>query len=264
MVERRVSRRAAARGDRASSAPAAALAPIIAACSAARRQPVRGRSGRVGGASAAASAAAERGGQRAEPTPVPEPEAELFVYNWTEYIGEDTIPTFEDEVRRQGHLRLLLEHRRGLRQARRRRRRLRRLVPDLGRHPGLHREGRARRARPVADPEPRRTWARSGRTRATTRATSTRCRTCGGRRASATTPAKITDTLTSSKALWDPRFDKHIAMLDEWQEVLRAGADPARLRREHERHSASSTRRSRCSSSRSRWSAYYRPTPARR
>jgi spermidine/putrescine transport system substrate-binding protein len=31
---------------------------------------------------------------------------------------------------------------------------------------------------------------------------------------------KITDTLTSSKALWDPRFDKHIAMLDEWQECF--------------------------------------------
>ena len=30
-----------------------------------------------------------------EPTPVPTPEAELFVYNYTEYIGPDTIPSFE-------------------------------------------------------------------------------------------------------------------------------------------------------------------------
>ncbi len=30
-----------------------------------------------------------------EPTPVPTPEAELFVYNYTEYIGADTIPSFE-------------------------------------------------------------------------------------------------------------------------------------------------------------------------
>jgi len=30
-----------------------------------------------------------------EPTPIPTPEAELFVYNYTDYIGEDTIPSFE-------------------------------------------------------------------------------------------------------------------------------------------------------------------------
>ena len=32
-----------------------------------------------------------------EPTPVPTPEAELFVYNYTDYIGEDTIPSFEEK-----------------------------------------------------------------------------------------------------------------------------------------------------------------------
>jgi spermidine/putrescine transport system substrate-binding protein len=32
--------------------------------------------------------------------------------------------------------------------------------------------------------------------------------------------AKITDELTSSKALWDPAFDKHISMLDDWQEAF--------------------------------------------
>ena len=32
----------------------------------------------------------------AEPTPVPSPEAELFVYNWAEYIGKKTIRNFED------------------------------------------------------------------------------------------------------------------------------------------------------------------------
>jgi spermidine/putrescine transport system substrate-binding protein len=31
---------------------------------------------------------------------------------------------------------------------------------------------------------------------------------------------KITDTLTSSKALWDERFAKHIGMLDDYQEVF--------------------------------------------
>jgi spermidine/putrescine-binding protein len=31
---------------------------------------------------------------------------------------------------------------------------------------------------------------------------------------------KITDTPTSSKALWDPRWSGHIAMLDDWQEAF--------------------------------------------
>ena len=32
-----------------------------------------------------------------EPTPVPSPEGELFVYNYDEYIGEQTIPSFEEK-----------------------------------------------------------------------------------------------------------------------------------------------------------------------
>jgi spermidine/putrescine transport system substrate-binding protein len=32
----------------------------------------------------------------AEPTPVPSPEAELYVYNWADYIGKKTIQRFED------------------------------------------------------------------------------------------------------------------------------------------------------------------------
>ena len=31
-----------------------------------------------------------------EPTPVPSPEGEVYVYNWADYIGEDTIKQFED------------------------------------------------------------------------------------------------------------------------------------------------------------------------
>jgi spermidine/putrescine transport system substrate-binding protein len=33
-----------------------------------------------------------------EPTPVPSPEGELFVYNYDEYIGENTIPSFEQKT----------------------------------------------------------------------------------------------------------------------------------------------------------------------
>ena len=35
------------------------------------------------------------------------PEDELFVYNWADYIGEDTIAVVRGQVRDQGHLRLL-------------------------------------------------------------------------------------------------------------------------------------------------------------
>ena len=148
----------------------------------------------------------------------------------------NTSSTIPEEVRRQGHARLLLEHRRGLRQARQRRRRLRRVVPDLGRHPGVQ----GRRA-PSSSSTSRcsRTSSTSGRngpTRTTTRATPTRCRTCGGRPASATTPVEIKDTLTSSKALWDPRWAKHIAMLDDWQEVFGLTLIQLGLRRQHVEH----------------------------
>ncbi|HET7169184.1 MAG TPA: spermidine/putrescine ABC transporter substrate-binding protein [Candidatus Limnocylindrales bacterium] len=70
---------------------AAALAPVIAACT-------------TGGASSAPSASAAGPASAApstgptatpEPTPVPSPESELFVYNWTDYIGDTTIPSFE-------------------------------------------------------------------------------------------------------------------------------------------------------------------------
>ena len=33
-----------------------------------------------------------------EPTPVPSPESELFVYNWDQYIGEDTVTKFQDQT----------------------------------------------------------------------------------------------------------------------------------------------------------------------
>ena len=71
-----------------------ALAPIVAACTG-------------GGASASpsvASAPPPPTGSVAPPseaaaaTPVPSPEDELFVYNWTEYIGEDVVPSDRKSV----------------------------------------------------------------------------------------------------------------------------------------------------------------------
>ena len=76
-----------------------ALAPIVAACSSAGGPSVAPSAApTTAGAtpSVAASAAASATATPA-PTPVPTPESELIVYNWLDYIGEDVIPSFEDK-----------------------------------------------------------------------------------------------------------------------------------------------------------------------
>jgi spermidine/putrescine transport system substrate-binding protein len=90
MIEQRVTRRELL--ERIGQVGAfAALAPVIAAC--------------TGGVSASPSAAPSTApstepsvaGASPSPTPVPSPESELFVYNWTDYIGEDVVPSFEEK-----------------------------------------------------------------------------------------------------------------------------------------------------------------------
>jgi len=74
----------------------AALAPIIAACGTSQAS-----------ASAAASSAAPTVAPTTstaptatpEPTPVPTPEAELHIWNYAEYMGEDVIPSFEKKYK---------------------------------------------------------------------------------------------------------------------------------------------------------------------
>jgi spermidine/putrescine transport system substrate-binding protein len=65
-----------------------AIVPILAACGggATASPTVPPATGTPGSSEAPASA---------EPTPVPTPEGELYVYNYADYIGEDTIPSFE-------------------------------------------------------------------------------------------------------------------------------------------------------------------------
>jgi len=76
---------------------AVALAPIVAACAgggASASPSVTSPAPTPTGAPPAASAAPTA---TPEPTPVPTPEAELIVYNWLDYIGEDVIPSFEEK-----------------------------------------------------------------------------------------------------------------------------------------------------------------------
>ncbi len=74
----------------------AALAPIIAACGTSEASASAPASASPTLAAPSASEAAAATATPA-PTPQPTPEDELFVYNWTEYIGPDTQKGFEDK-----------------------------------------------------------------------------------------------------------------------------------------------------------------------
>ena len=215
MVDRQVSRRQLLEAI-ARLGPAAALAPVIAACTVGAPNAPAGSSSPTAAAAASASAGAVAS---AEPTPVPEPEDELWIYNWTEYIGEDTVPSFEDKYgikvkydffsnTDEAYAKLgsdgggydlsfpisvdiadfvakgaLLPLDKSL-------------IPNIA---NLSQEWLDPKYDPGNTHSVPYMWWTTG---------------------VAYDTGKITDTLTSSTALWDARFDKHIAMLDDWQEVF--------------------------------------------
>ncbi len=89
MVERRVTRREVLERI-AAVGSVAALAPIIAACTSSSASP---------SASAAASASGAPAGSApasAGPTAVPSPEGELNILNWTDYLADDVVASFEE------------------------------------------------------------------------------------------------------------------------------------------------------------------------
>jgi spermidine/putrescine transport system substrate-binding protein len=101
LAERRISRRFLL--DRiAVMGAAAALAPVIAACTSSTATSAPVTPGptpppTIGPASQPAStpAAGETPGPTPEPTPQPTPEGELFIYNWADYMGKNVVPQFE-------------------------------------------------------------------------------------------------------------------------------------------------------------------------
>ena len=72
---------------------AAALAPIVAACAAAGASPSPSVAGPA--STAPSSPPSAPPSPTPSPTPVPSPESQLFIYNWTEYIGDHTVADFQ-------------------------------------------------------------------------------------------------------------------------------------------------------------------------
>ena len=107
LAERRISRRYLL--DRiAVLGAAAALAPVIAACTRSVNQPPADPTGVAAAPSSAAatpgiqpSSSAVASGEPTPtpaPTPAPVPEGELFIYNWAQYMGKNVVPGFEKKT----------------------------------------------------------------------------------------------------------------------------------------------------------------------
>jgi len=101
LVDRRVSRRELLEAV-ARIGPAAALAPILAAC-AAQTTTTPAPSVAASASAPPSTAPAASPSATAEPTPVPTPEGELNVYNWDAYIGEKTQAEFEAKYKVKVH-----------------------------------------------------------------------------------------------------------------------------------------------------------------
>jgi spermidine/putrescine transport system substrate-binding protein len=186
MVERRLTRRELL--DRiARLGAAAALAPVVAAC--------------TGGASLAPSTAPSTEPSTeptpSGPTPVPEPESELFVYNWLDYIGDSVIDSFEAKYPGvKVHYELFDDIYAAYTK----------LGTDGGGYDvsfpiGVDVPSFVETGTPGYDPGNAYSvpymWWTTGVGYDTT---------------------KVTDNPTSSTALWDPRYADHISMMDDYQE----------------------------------------------
>jgi spermidine/putrescine transport system substrate-binding protein len=212
LVERRVTRRELLERIGTVGA-AAALAPVVAAC--------------TGGASVAPSAAPSTAASTApsaapasvEPTPVPSPEAELYVYNWTGYIGEDVVPSFEKKY----GVKVTYDFFSNTDEA------YAKLGDDGGGFdvsfpisvdiPDFVAKGALVPLDKSLLPNITNLgaeWANPGYDPGNTHSVPYMWWTTGVGYA----PSRVEGTPTSSKLLWDERFKDHILMLDDWQEVF--------------------------------------------
>ena len=102
LVERRVSRRELLEAI-ARVGPAAALAPILAACAGQVTSSAAPSASPSSAAPSSAATTAASPSATPEPTPVPSPEADLNVYNWDAYIGEKTVADFTAKYKIKVH-----------------------------------------------------------------------------------------------------------------------------------------------------------------
>ena len=199
---------------------AAALAPIVAACTSSRATDGPPSTAPSIPASAGATTSSAPTATPA-PTPIPSPEAELYIYNWADYMGTSVVPAFEAKygikvvydffdnydtmnakIGRDGggfdiafptsvDVPALLE---------------RRIIQplDLSLIPNIVNLGAE--------------WADPGYDRGNAHSIPYMWWTTG----IAYDTKRISDKLTSWSALWDPRFTKHIAMLDDVRETFAA------------------------------------------
>jgi spermidine/putrescine transport system substrate-binding protein len=225
LAERRVTRRYLL--DRVAKVGAfAALGPVIAACtgSSATAAPT------TAPATAAPSGAAPSDAASAAPTPVPSPEAELFVYNWADYLGEDVIPSFEDTYGVKVTLDFFDNYDTMFAK----------IGQDGGGYdvtfptsvdiPALLAQGLVQPLDQSLLPNLVNLgaeWANPGYDPGNAHSIPYMWWTTGV----AYDTERITDTLTSWASLWDERFAQHIAMLDDYREtfataLFRLGLDP--------------------------------------
>jgi len=211
MVERRLNRRDLLE-RMAKVGSAAALAPIIAACTnAAAPSPIASASG--------PAASAATAGPAATPVPAATPEAELFIYNWTDYLADAVIESFEAKY----GIRVTQSFFSGTEEA------YAKLGDDGGGYdlsfpisndiPAFIERGAIVKLDKTLLPNIVNLgaeWANPGYDPGNAYSVPYMWWTTGIGYDS----ARIPEELTSSKALWDPRWAQHISMLDAYQEVF--------------------------------------------
>jgi spermidine/putrescine transport system substrate-binding protein len=210
MLERRISRRQLLERI-ARIGPAAALAPVIAACT--------GNAGPPAGSAAAPSYGAPTQASAEPSAASAEPESELFVYNWTDYIGEQTIPSFEKKYK----VKVTYDFFANTDEA------YAKLGNDGGGYdvsfpisvdiPAFKAKNALRKLDKSLIPNIvnlGQEWSNPGYDPGNEYSVPYMWWTTGV----AYDTSRIDGQLSSSKALWDERWKQHIAMLDDWQEVF--------------------------------------------
>ncbi len=209
---------------------AAALAPVIAACASAAgsgaptNAPAPSQTGQSATAAASATAGAA-GSEAPAATPVPQPESDLRIYNWTEYLSEDAIPSFKEMISKDYgvDINVHVDYFGNLDEA------YAKIGNDGGGFdltfptgvdvPALMAKGAISELDMSLIPNIVNLgteWADPGYDPGNAHSVPYMWWTTG----IAYDQDKINENLTSSTALWDPRFAKHIGMLDDWQEVF--------------------------------------------